>query len=93
MIRRLSGGSQAGRAEAAKKYLEKLRSENKYVSKPFRAKQRSFRFPTVERMGDDVLSIDDLTHGYGDKKLFEHCDLFVQKGERIAIIGPNGSNI
>ena len=91
LIARLSGGSQSGRAEAAKKYLAKLRSEGNYVERPFSPKRRSFRFPEVERIDEIVVSIDDLTHGYGDIRLFDHVDCVIEKGERVAVIGPNGN--
>ena len=91
LISRLSGGSQSGRAEAAKKYLAKLRAEGNYVERPFRPKKRSFRFPEVERLDEIVVSIDDLTHGYGDIRLFNHVDCVIEKGERVAVIGPNGN--
>ena len=90
LIARLSGGSQAGRAEAAKKYLAKLQAEGTYVERPFIPKRRSFRFPTVEKIDEVVVSIEDLTHGYGDSKLFDHVDCTISKGERVAVIGPNG---
>lgn len=90
LISRLAGGNQAGRAEAAKKYLAKLQLEGTYVEKPFTPKKRAFRFPKVERIDDVVVSIEDLTHGYTDSKLFDHVDCTIEKGERVAIIGPNG---
>lgn len=90
LISRLSGGSQAGRAEAAKKYLAKLQSEGSYVERPFTPKRRSFRFPNVDKIDETVVTIDDLTHGYNNCKLFDHVDCIIQKGERVAIIGPNG---
>ncbi|CAL8469003.1 g8544 [Coccomyxa elongata] len=90
IIARLTGGDQAGRAAAAKKALEKIKSEEGIVTKPFVPKKRSFAFPTPERMGQRVLEINGLTHGYGDRLLFDKVDLEIEKGERVAIIGPNG---
>lgn len=37
-----------------------------------------------------VLHVQDLTHGYNGRTLFKDVDLEIEKGERIAIIGPNG---
>jgi len=90
MISRLSGGNQSGRAEAAKKYLAKLRSDGNYVERPFTPKKRFFRFPKVEKIDEIVVNVEDLTHGYADMKLFHHVDCIIEKGERVAIIGPNG---
>lgn len=45
------------------------------------------RFPNVERMGQEVLTIQQLTHGYQDRTLFKHCDFEMEKGERVVLIG------
>ncbi len=38
-------------------------------------------------MGQRVLEIVSLTHGYGDRRLFDNVSLEMQKGERVALIG------
>lgn len=40
-----------------------------------------------------VADIKGLYHSYGDgaNRLFEDCELFVEKNDRIAVLGPNGS--
>lgn len=90
MINRLSGGGQAGRAEAAKKAMEKMRSEGLMVEKPFIHKKRSFTFPSVGRSGRIVAECEGLTHSYGAKNLFNDANLLVEAGERVAFVGPNG---
>lgn len=89
LIQRLSGGAQSGRAATAEKMLEKLQAEA--IQKPFVAKSRNFRFPRVEKIGQKVLNLQGLTHGYNGRILFRDANLEVEKGERIAIIGPNGA--
>jgi hypothetical protein len=42
-------------------------------------------------MGNRVLTVQNLTHGYNGRTLFRNANLDVEKGERIAIIGPNGA--
>ena len=87
LIARLSGGAQSGRAAAAEKALEKIKSEAGLVLKPYVPKKRTFAFPPVERMGQRVLSIRGMTHGYQDRRLFNNVDLEIVKGERVAFIG------
>lgn len=89
IIRRLAGGGQSGRASSAEKALERIRAEG-IIERPFVPKRRSFTFPPVEKMGQRVLSIEDLTHGYSSRMLFQDAELIIERGERIAIIGPNG---
>ena len=42
-------------------------------------------------MGQKVLTIQDLTHGYPTRPLFKDVSLELEKGDRVAIIGPNGA--
>ncbi len=41
--------------------------------------------------GNDVLTISGLSKSYGDNTLFSDTDIFIEKGEHVAIIGDNGS--
>ncbi len=90
LILRLSGTGQAGRAEAAKKALEKIQSEEQLLEKPWVEKRRPFRFPEPPRSGRVVVRVEGLTHGYGDTRLIDEADLLVERGERLALVGPNG---
>ena len=89
IIQRLGGGGQAGRAIAAEKALEQIKAEGSLVQKPFVPKKRTFAFPNPERMGQRVLEIVNLTHGYGDRRLFDDVSLEMEKGERVALIGES----
>lgn len=87
MVQRLAGGSSSGRASTAEKALEKLQEEGTLIAKPFQARKRSFTFPSAARLGQEVLSIENLTHGYKERRLFNEANLHVEKGQRIAFIG------
>ncbi|XP_043722047.1 ABC transporter F family member 5 [Telopea speciosissima] len=89
MISRLSAGANSGRASSAEKKLEKLQ-EDEQIEKPFQRKQIRFRFPERGRSGLSVVTIKNLEFGYGDKVLFKKTNLNIQRGEKVAIIGPNG---
>lgn len=53
-------------------------------------KSASFTFPIGRQSGNDVLAIENLAVGYEDGPVSEHLNLHAYRGERIAIIGPNG---
>lgn len=89
LISRLSGGANSGRASTAEKKLEKLQDEEQ-IDKPFQHKQMKIRFPERGVSGRSVLAIKNLEFGYGDKVLFKKANLTIERGEKIAIIGPNG---
>ncbi|KAF9593908.1 hypothetical protein IFM89_026036 [Coptis chinensis] len=89
IISRLSAGANAGRASTAEKKLEK-RQEEEQIEKPFQRKQLKIRFPERGRSGKFVVQMKNLESGFGDKVLFNNASLTIQRGEKIAIIGPNG---
>lgn len=41
--------------------------------------------------GNDVLTIRDLSKSFGTQTLFSHADIDVKRGERVAVIGNNGT--
>ena len=50
----------------------------------------TFRFEQKRDSGRDVLTIKGLKKAFGENAVLHGVDLLVQKGERLAIIGPNG---
>ena len=55
-----------------------------------RERKMSGRFSEAERSGDEVFNIEHLTVGHAPRKLIEDFSAMVLRGERIAIVGPNG---
>jgi ATP-binding cassette subfamily F protein uup len=43
-----------------------------------------------ERSGKLVAELKSVSHGYGDKLLIDRLDLTVSRGDKLALIGPNG---
>ncbi len=75
------------RAFSMEKRIEKLsRSE-----KPTEQRKLSVRFREREFVGDEVLVMDGIEKGYGERTLFSGLDALVTGGERIALIGDNGT--
>ncbi|KAJ8765654.1 hypothetical protein K2173_014776 [Erythroxylum novogranatense] len=89
LISRLGAGANSGRASSAEKKLERLQEEDQ-IEKPFQRKQMKIRFPERGRSGRSVVAIRNLNFTYGDKVLFNRTNLTIERGEKIAIIGPNG---
>nr|KYP69360.1 ABC transporter F family member 5 [Cajanus cajan] len=89
LINRLGAGANSGRASSAEKKLERLQDEE-LVEKPFERKQMKIRFPERGRSGRSVVTIKNLEFGFEDKTLFKKANLTIERGEKIAIIGPNG---
>ncbi|XVE83240.1 hypothetical protein DITRI_Ditri16bG0071900 [Diplodiscus trichospermus] len=89
LINRLGAGVNSGRASSAEKKLERLQEEGQ-IEKPFQRKQMKIRFPERGRSGRSVVTIKNLEFGYEDELLFKRANLTIERGEKIAIIGPNG---
>jgi ATP-binding cassette subfamily F protein 3 len=49
-----------------------------------------FKFPPAPRSGQIVMSLENLTKSFGDKQVFRGIDLKIDRGDKIAIVGPNG---
>ena len=50
----------------------------------------NLKFPPAPRSGDFPLMITDLSKAYGDHIIFEHVDMTVKRGEKVAFVGRNG---
>ena len=75
------------RAISMEKRIERMRT----TSKPTKARKMDARFTSAEFHGDEVLGLRSLSKSYGDKHLFDGISLKVEGGERIALIGDNGT--
>ncbi|XP_057774796.1 ABC transporter F family member 5-like [Salvia miltiorrhiza] len=89
LISRLGAGANAGRASTAEKKLERLQDEEQ-VEKPFIRKQMKIRFPERGRSGRSVVTVKGLDFGFENEVLFKNANLTIERGEKIAILGPNG---
>lgn len=86
--RNLARASTARRAQSRRNAMERIER----LEKPGHLKQASFSFTTERRTGKDVLQVADASAApaAGLSPLFRHVSFEVKRGERIAILGPNG---
>jgi len=78
--------SKARQAQSKIKLVKKM----ELVKRPPREKKTRFSFPEVPRSGRQVVTIKGLSKGFDDNLLYRDINLNVLRGEKIAIIGPNG---
>ena len=81
-----SKANKARQAQSKIKLVEKM----EIIQTHSKEKAIRFSFPPIPRSGDEVVAIRDVSKWFGDNILYEHLNLRVTRGERIAIIGPNG---
>ncbi len=89
-IRRNIAGQKTKQAQSRRRMLEKLDRIDRPDDVWDKAQRMSFRFAPAPRSGDIVLDARGLGAERAGRRLFENVDLLVRRGERIAIVGPNG---
>ena len=75
------------RAFSMEKRIERMRT----TAKPTKARRLEARFQSREFKGDEVMQIKGVSKAFGEKKLFEDVYLRCEGGERIALLGENGT--
>ena len=75
------------RAFSMEKRIEKLQQSEK----PVEQRKMNVKFKQREFEGDEVLVIDGVSKSFGARTLFSDLGLVVTGGERIALIGDNGT--
>ena len=76
------------RAESREKQLDKIEILDKPVQES--ANMKISLVPEIIS-GNDVLSVKGLSKSFGENTLFEGLDFDIKRGEKVAIIGNNGS--
>jgi ATP-binding cassette, subfamily F, member 3 len=90
-IRKNIAGQKTKQAQSRRKMLGKLERIDRPEDVWQVADRIAFRFAPAARSGDIVLDARGLGAERGGRTLFAGVDLLVRRGERIGIVGPNGS--
>ncbi|ASS76789.1 multidrug ABC transporter ATP-binding protein [Tumebacillus algifaecis] len=85
--RNIARATTTKRAQSRRKMLEKIER----IDRPtLTQEQAHFSFNIDKQSGNEVLVVEDVSLGYTDKVLSHNLNLNAYRGERIALIGPNG---
>ena len=87
MYRRFNREKSIRLARSREKRLEKIER----LEKPQEEDTVQFRFDTRRRTGEDVLQAEGLEKRYGERILFRDVKMHIRAGDRIALIGDNGT--
>ena len=79
-----------GRAKQIERRIGKLVTDDK-IDKPKLVWEMKIDWNTAGETGRDVVVCEDLTVGYDGQPILEHIDLVLRYGQRVALIGPNGT--
>ncbi|WP_331774405.1 ABC-F family ATP-binding cassette domain-containing protein [Sulfurospirillum sp. 1612] len=87
-VRRFSANaSKAKQATSRQKRLEKLVIEDVQTST---RRDPSIVFKLKREIGNEVLEVEGINKAYGDNVVLRDIGFKVEKGDKIALIGPNG---
>jgi ATP-binding cassette subfamily F protein 3 len=78
--------TKAAQVQSRIKMLEKVVP----IEVPPERKRIHFDFPTCAKSGRTVLELKHARKAYGDLVVFDHLNLHIERGDRIALVGPNG---
>jgi ATP-binding cassette subfamily F protein 3 len=87
-VRRNLEGQKTKQAKSRRNLLQRMERLDSVASdKP----QGNFNLKKVERAGQNVLTVEDLAIGYGEKILARKINFTVTRGEALGVIGGNGT--
>jgi ATP-binding cassette subfamily F protein 3 len=61
------------------------------IEVPLERKKIHFNFPSCGKSGRTVLELKGVRKAYGDLVVFGDVNLHIERGDRIALVGPNGT--
>lgn len=79
------------KASMVQSRLKRLEKMEKVDAPPPEASEASFGLGEVARSGEIVLDTHGLSMAYGKLRLYDGVSFAVRRGERVGIIGPNGT--
>jgi ATP-binding cassette subfamily F protein 3 len=88
--RKIAKGIARG-AVVQQRRIQRLLDSEERIDKPERTWQMKLEFENIPASGRDVLYLEGVGMGFGERELFRDVDLTLRFGERIALVGPNGS--
>jgi ATP-binding cassette, subfamily F, member 3 len=79
----------ASKAKMAQSMLKQVEAIER-ITLPPSPKTIRFHFKSPQRAGKTVLSFKNLTYRFGDKLIFDGLSQDIERGEKVALIAPNG---
>jgi ATP-binding cassette, subfamily F, member 3 len=82
-----ASATRSTQAKSREKQLDKI---ERLEAPTANVKTLKFRFPDPPRSGREVVIIEDMVKSYGEDILYLGANLLIERGDRIAFLGPNG---
>ena len=82
--------AKSSKAAFAQSLIKKLEKTERIEIEKDPASRMKLTFPLSVQPGKWVLELESLGKAYGDKRLFREVNITLGRGEKIALLGPNG---
>lgn len=86
-IRRFKAGIKSKMARGRQSQLDRLGR----MDAPVQHEEFALRLPPAPESAERVLILEHLSVGYGENVLLHDIDLVLRKGEKVGLLGPNGT--
>jgi ATPase subunit of ABC transporter with duplicated ATPase domains len=83
-------GAKATKAKQAQSRLKQIERIEVEELKESSRRSPLFRFTPARPSGKDVLEVAGLSKAYGDNQVLRDMSFVIRRGEKVALIGPNG---
>ncbi|HEY5894777.1 MAG TPA: ABC-F family ATP-binding cassette domain-containing protein [Chthoniobacterales bacterium] len=83
--------AKASKASQAQSKLKQIERMERIEAPLANGKSIGFRFPSPPRSGQRVMSLDDISHAYGDTVVYRNLNYTVEREQRTVFCGPNGA--
>jgi len=80
--------SKAAQVQSRVKQLDKM---EKFEKPRAPRKAMRFNFPQPPRSNQKVIELVGVKQAYGEKVVYQHLDLTIERGDKIVLVGPNGA--
>ena len=81
--------AKASKAKMAQS-MQKMLDKEEIIQLPPDARTVRFMFPPTTRPGRIVLEVKDLAFSFDSKKIFDHVNFQIERGDKVALVAPNG---
>lgn len=81
-----ASASKAKMAQSMIKKIEKIEP----IQTVQKSKTIAVPMPKVERSGKIVLKVENVSHKFGEKIVFQNASFEIDRGEKVALVAPNG---
>ncbi|MDX1334368.1 MAG: ATP-binding cassette domain-containing protein [Gammaproteobacteria bacterium] len=79
--------TKARQAQSRIKMLERMED----IAPAYAESQFHFEFPAPKKMPHTLIRMEDVAVGYGDRELVGNLNLSIESGDRVALLGMNGT--